>query len=59
VQYEEPVEKLWRKLRQELTHVHRWADDLARLRQEIDGFLDQFASGSTELLRYVGLGMPD
>jgi transposase len=54
-----PIEKLWRKLRQELTHVHRWADDLARLRQEIDGFLDQFASGSTELLRYVGLGMPD
>jgi transposase len=54
-----PIEKLWRKLRQELTHVHRWADDLARLRQEIDGFLDQFASGSTELLRYVGLGIPD
>ena len=54
-----PIEKLWRKLRQELTHLHRWADDLARLRSEIDRFLDQFATGSTELLQYVGLGVPD
>jgi hypothetical protein len=54
-----PIEKLWRKLRQELTHLHRWADDLARLQNEIERFLDQFADGSTELLQYVGLGVPD
>jgi transposase len=54
-----PIEKLWRKLRQELTHLHLWAADLPRLRAEIDDFLDQFASGSTDLLRYVGLGIPD
>ena len=54
-----PIEKLWRKLRQELTHLHPWATDLERLRAEIDGFLDQFATGSTDLLRYVGLGIPD
>lgn len=54
-----PIEKLWRKLRQELTHLHPWAADLARLREEIDGFLNQFAAGSTDLLRYVGLGIPD
>ena len=54
-----PIEKLWRKLRQELTHLHLWAADLPRLRAEIDGFLDQFATGSTDLLRYVGLGIPD
>jgi transposase len=54
-----PIEKLWRKLRQELTHLHPWATDLSRLREEIDGFLTQFASGSTDLLRYVGLGIPD
>lgn len=53
-----PIEKLWRKLRQEVTHLHRWADDLPRLRAEMDAFLDQFASGSPELLRYVGLGIP-
>lgn len=50
-----PIEKLWRKLRQELTHLHRWADDLVRLRDEIDRFLRQFADGSPDLLRYVGL----
>lgn len=54
-----PIEKLWRKLRQEVTHLHRWADDLEALRTEIDRFLDQFAKGSIELLRYVGLAVPD
>ena len=29
-----PIEKLWRKLRQDVTHLHPWADDLARLRAE-------------------------
>ena len=54
-----PIEKLWRKLRQDVTHLHRWADDLETLRTEIDRFLDQFAKGSVELLRYVGLAVPD
>lgn len=54
-----PIEKLWRKLRQDVTHLHRWADDLEALRTEIDRFLDQFAKGSLELLRYVGLTVPD
>lgn len=54
-----PIEKVWRKLRQEVTHLHRWADDLDKLRTEIDRFLDQFANGSLELLRYVGLAVPD
>jgi hypothetical protein len=54
-----PIEKLWRKVRQEFTLLHRWADDLAGLRAAIDGFLDQFATGPTELLHYVGLAIPD
>ena len=54
-----PIEKLWRKLRQDFTHLHLWADDLAHLRAEIDRFLGQFANGSPALLRYVGLGLPD
>ena len=40
-----PIEKLWRKLRQEELHLHRLADDLAGLRQRIDRFLNQFATG--------------
>lgn len=51
-----PIEKLWRKLRQDVTHLHRWADDLPGLRQAIDQFLGLFAEGSAILLRYVGLG---
>jgi transposase len=54
-----PAEKLWRKLRQDVTHHHPWADDLSKLREELDRFLDQFAHGSPDLLRYVGLGLPD
>jgi len=50
-----PIEKLWRKLRQEVTHLHPWADDLPGLRAAIDAFLDQFALGSPDLLRYTGL----
>lgn len=51
-----PIEKLWRKLRQDVTHLHRWADDLPGLRTAIDQFLELFAEGSAILLRYVGLG---
>jgi len=50
-----PIEKLWRWLRQEVLHMHRLSDQLEELRAEIDRFLDRFASGSPALLRYVGL----
>lgn len=49
-----PIEKLWRKLKQDLLHLHPWADDLLLLRDKIDTFLRQFAQGSLDLLRYVG-----
>ena len=50
-----PIEKLWRYLKQEVLHLHRLANDLGGLRAEIDRFLDQFTDGSDQLLRYVGL----
>lgn len=50
-----PIEKLWRFLKQEVLHLHRLADDLPLLRAAIDRFLDKFAFGSEQLLRYVGL----
>lgn len=50
-----PIEKLWRWLKQEVLHLHRHAMDLAPLRQEVCDFLDRFAAGSLELLHYVGL----
>ncbi|HKP52640.1 MAG TPA: transposase [Chloroflexia bacterium] len=53
-----PIEKLWRKMRQEKLHMHWLAGDLSALRSCIDSFLDQFKEGSPELLRYVGLAQP-
>ncbi len=54
-----PIEKLWRWLRQDLLHLHRLAGDLAGLRAAVERFLERFAHGSLALLRYVGLPLPD
>jgi hypothetical protein len=54
-----PIEKLWRWLRQAVVHLHPWADDLPALYAAVDAFLARFADGSGaggDLLRYVGLG---
>lgn len=50
-----PIEKLWRWLRQEVLRLHRWAADWETLLGQVHAFLDQFADGSVDLLRYVGL----
>jgi hypothetical protein len=50
-----PIEKLWRWLRQDVLKLHRQASDWPGLRQRVRAFLDQFASGSLALLQYVGL----
>jgi hypothetical protein len=54
-----PIEKLWRLLRQEVLHLHRYADNWPTLKQQVWAFLDQFQYGSTDLLRYIGLSNPD
>jgi hypothetical protein len=53
-----PIEKLWRWLKQEKLHHHRLADQWPVLQAEVAAFLDQFAHGSPDLLRYVG-ALPD
>jgi transposase len=50
-----PIEKLWRWLRQDVLKLHRLAGDWPSLRARVNQFLDQFATGSHALLRYVGL----
>lgn len=50
-----PIEKLWRWTRQSILHQHRMSDQWPALRQRVASFFDQFAHGSTDLLRYVGL----
>jgi len=54
-----PIEKLWRFLKQDILHVHRYADDWPGLKRRVWDFLDQFAQDSPNLLKYVGLSHPD
>lgn len=57
--WENPIEKLWRWGKQDVLHLHRYADRLHELRQAFADFLAQFAQGSQALLRYVGLPVLD
>jgi hypothetical protein len=50
-----PIEKLWRWLKQEVLHMHRWADDWEQTKQSVHAFLTRFAQPNTALLHYVGL----
>jgi len=50
-----PIEKLWRWLRQDVLKLHRWVEDWPQVKQRVRDFLAQFAQGSQELLHYVGL----
>lgn len=50
-----PIEKLWRWVRQDVLKLHRLVDAWDELRHRVRLFLDQFARGSCDLLRYVGL----
>ena len=50
-----PIEKLWRWLKQDVLKMHRLAEDWRAVRDRVRQFLDQFADGSQRLLEYVGL----
>jgi transposase len=50
-----PIEKVWRKLKQEVLHMHPFGDDWAGLKDSVTAWLDGCAGPSPGLLRYVGL----
>ena len=50
-----PIEKLWRLLRQQVAHAHPWCDDFRIFKEQVLNQLQTFANGSQALLRYVGL----
>jgi transposase len=50
-----PIEKLWRWLREQVLRLHRLSGDWPTLRERVNAFLDQFAEAADELLHYVGL----
>ena len=50
-----PIEKLWRWVRQSGIHLHRLSNDSQALQNKVIAFMEQFNGGSLPLLRYVGL----
>ncbi len=50
-----PIEKLWRWLRVDVLKMHRFVSQWGAFRTQVNGFLDQCATSSDDLLRYVGL----
>jgi len=50
-----PIEKVWRRTRQRVTHAHPWCDDFRLFRKHVRAELDSLAAGTREILRYVGL----
>lgn len=52
-----PIEKLWRWLKHDRLHHHRYSDRWTELKAWIAAFLDQFSRPSPNLLRYTGLSV--
>jgi hypothetical protein len=50
-----PIEKLWRWLKQEILHHHGLAEEWELLKERMTAFLTQFAQPAPALIRYVGL----
>jgi transposase len=53
-----PIEKVWRQLKQDVLRLHRWSDQWETLKEAVALFLAQAAAPSPERLRYVGLALP-
>jgi transposase len=50
-----PLEKLWRWVRQDVLTRQRWGEDWPQVKHRVPEFLDQLTHGSPALLRSVGL----
>lgn len=50
-----PIEKLWRWLKQEVVYTHRLADDWQGLKAAAAAFLKRFDGPSPDLVRYTGM----
>jgi putative transposase len=49
------IEKVWRWVRQRVTHAHPWCDHFREFRGHVRAELDPLTAGSEAILRYVGL----
>jgi transposase len=53
-----PIEKLWRWLKQDVIHVHNKAEKWQDLKNDVSVFLQRFNELSDDLLSYVGINNP-
>jgi transposase len=49
-----PIEKVWRRLKQEVLHQHDFGDDWEGLKAAVTAWLQEWSGPSPGLLRYVG-----
>ena len=50
-----PIEKVWRKLKQEILHLHRSQSHWKELQERVQAWLSHYDQPSPDLLHYVGL----
>lgn len=50
-----PIEKVWRRLKDQLIHLHPFAQDFAELQHHVINKLEQWAQGDEQMLQYCGL----
>lgn len=50
-----PIEQLWRWVRQDVLHLHSFSHDWLALKQRVLDFMARFSTASPDLLNYVGL----
>jgi hypothetical protein len=50
-----PVEKVWKRLKQEILHLHDFEDDWCGLQHAVQCWLNRWLHGSLDLLHSVGL----
>jgi hypothetical protein len=50
-----PIERLWRWLKQEVLHLHPFAGNWKKLKRGVRSFLERFTKGSGALLEYTGV----
>lgn len=50
-----PIERLWRWLKQEVLHLHPFAANWKKLKRGVQSFLERFTEGSEALLCYTGV----
>jgi transposase len=49
------IEKLWRWVKQRVSHAHPWCNDFPTFRNQVRAEFERIADGSAELKRYCGL----